>query len=240
MEEPTQKTEAKPQAKIVYTQFLLPGAILIAALVISATLIFTRNQSGSRGTAQIGGNAPQGESRPAEIKINSDDHILGDKNAKVTIVEYSDFQCSYCGKFWSETLPQIKRDFVDTGKARLIYRHYPLPFHEGAKPAAYATECANEQGKFWQMHDKIYEEQKKTPQFTVNDLKKWAAAIGLDAVKFNQCLDSEKYTQKVSDDFASGQAAGVSGTPTFFINGRKIEGARPYENFRQMIDNLLK
>jgi protein-disulfide isomerase len=231
------------ETKVSYTQFLLPGAILLAALIISGTLIFTRSQNqGTLKTAQIG-TLPQEQNKKnkiADIKVNSGDHILGNKNAKVAIVEYSDFECPFCRRFWEETLPQIRKDFIETGKAFLVYRHFPLAFHPSAKPAAYAVECANEQGKFWQMHDKIFEEQKTTPQFSANDLKKWAAAIGLDTAKFNQCLDSEKYAKRVSDDLNSGQAAGVSGTPTFFINGQKVVGAQPYENFKQVIDNLLK
>jgi len=228
------------EAKVSYTQFLLPGAILLAALIISGTLIFTRSQSqGTPKTAQIG-TLPQEQNEVADIKVNPGDHILGNKNAKVAIVEYGDFECPFCGRFWEETLPQIRKDFIETGKAFLVYRHFPLAFHPSAKPAAYAVECANEQGKFWQMHDKIFEEQKTTPQFSANDLKKWAAAIGLDTAKFNQCLDSEKYAKRASEDLDSGQALGVSGTPTFFINGQKIIGAQPYENFKQVIDNLLK
>jgi protein-disulfide isomerase len=234
--------EQNPQTgvKFPYAQFLLPGAILLAALIISGTLIFTRSQSAPK-TARLG-DLPQEQkeqSKPVDVKADFDDHILGNKNAKVTIIEYGDFQCPFCRKFWEETLPQIKKDFIDTGKARLIYRHFPLSFHPGAKPAAYAVECANDQGKFWQMHDKIFEEQKKTSQFSIDDLKKWASAIGLDAAKFNQCLDEEKYAKRVSDDFTSGQAAGVSGTPTFFINGQKIVGAQPYDNFKSVINGLL-
>lgn len=235
MEEQT----TKPETKLTHAQFLLPGAILVAAIIISATLIFTRNPGSPKGAAQIG-NAPQGQTEPVDMKVNSDDYVLGNKDAKVTIVEYSDFQCPFCEKFWEETLPQIKKQYIDTGKVRFVYRHFPLAFHSSAKPAALATECAGEQGKFWQMHDKIYEEQERTPQFAAADLKKWAVAISLDTAKFNQCFDSEKYAKKLSSDLASGQAAGVSGTPTVFINGQKIVGAQPYESFKSVIEELLK
>jgi protein-disulfide isomerase len=238
MEEQNVKTKevSKVPTGPNYTQFLLPGSILLAAILISGTLIFTRGQS-VPGTARIG-NAPQGES--ADIKINQNDHVLGNKNAKVAIVEYSDFECSFCKKFWSETLPRIKKEFIDSGKVRFAYRHFPLPIHSGARPAAIASECAAEQGKFWPMHDKIYEELGKTKQLTGDNLKEWAAAIGLDAPKFSQCFDGEKYAQKVSDDLTSGQTAGVTGTPTFFVNGQKIVGAQPYETFKQTIEGLLK
>jgi protein-disulfide isomerase len=229
----------KSNIRASYNQFLLPGAILLAALIVSGTIIFVRNQGqNTQKTAQIG-SLPQEKNKVVDVKINSEDHILGNEKAQVTIIEYGDFQCPFCRRFWEETLPQIKKDFIDTGKVRLVYRHFPLAFHAGAKPAAYAVECANDQGKFWQMHDKIFEEQKRISQFSVNDLKKWASSIGLDMAKFNQCLDSEKYAKRVSDDFVSGQNAGVSGTPTFFINGKLIVGAQPYDSFKSVINSLL-
>ncbi|MEK7153953.1 MAG: DsbA family protein [Patescibacteria group bacterium] len=242
MEEQNAKTEeASTAAKVNYMQLLLPGSILLAAILISGTLIFTRGQGGG-GAAQIG-NVPQAQNEPIDIKVNQNDHILGNKNAKVTIVEYSDFECPFCKKFWSETLPLIKKEFIESGKAHFVYRHFPLPSHSGAKPAALATECAAEQGKFWQMHDEIYKRQDgqgQSAQLTKDNLKKWAVAIGLDTAKFNQCLDSEKYSKKINDDLASGQTVGVTGTPTVFINGQKIVGAQPYETFKQAIDALLK
>lgn len=172
-----------------------------------------------------------------------DDAILGNKNAPVTIIEFSDFQCPFCRKFWKEALQQIKKEYIDTGKVKFVYRDFPLPFHPGAIPAAQAAECAKEQGKFWQMHDAIFEEQEKqgsgTIQFGAADLKTWAAKIGLSAAKFNQCLDSGKYQQEVEKDIADGSAVGVNGTPATFVNGVLVSGAQPFSVFKSAIEQAL-
>lgn len=219
-----------------------PIAIVIAGLLITGAVVFS-GKSGSEQKPTVAGTAP---TAPQEIKAVSadDDAFLGKADAPVTLIEFSDFQCPFCRKFWKDTLPQIKKEYIDTGKARLVYRDFPLDFHPGAKPAAEGTECAREQGKFWELHDAIFEEQEKqgdgTIQFTALDVKKWAAKIGLDTAKFNQCLDSGKYKQEVEKDIADGTAAGVSGTPAVFINGRIVVGAQPFSAFKIIIDEELK
>lgn len=242
-QEPKLETAAKAAVeKSPYLQLALPISILAAALLISGALFYTK--SGSKNAGQSGQAVIGDQLAKVEMKINASDHILGNKNAKVAVIEYSDFQCPFCRRFWKEALPQLKKEYIDTGKAVFVYRHYPLDFHPGALPAAKASECAAELGKFWELHDKIFQEQDKlgqgTIQFTVADIKSWAAQIGLKAGNFNQCLDSAKYDDRVSDDLKSGVAAGVSGTPTVFINGQRIVGAQPYANFKAAIDGLLK
>jgi len=174
-----------------------------------------------------------------------DDPVLGNKNAPLTIVEFSDFQCPFCRRFWKETLPQIEKDYIDTGKVQFAYRHFPLTaIHPAAVPAAQASECANEQGRFWQMHDKIFDEQEKlsaggTAQFEASDLKKWASDLGLNTTQFNQCLDSGKFTKNVTDDEQEAQKLGINGTPTIFVNGLSLVGAQPYDSFKSLIDKEL-
>lgn len=220
------------------TQLALPVAILAAALIVSGTLIYTK--SATKGNSPSVGDA----NKPVSIKLNPDDHVLGNKDAKVTIVEFSDFQCPFCRRFWVDSFPQLKSNYIDTGKAKLVYRHFPLDFHPSAVPAAKAAECASEQGKFWEMHDKIFGEQEKKGQgtvtFTVADLKNWAKDIGLGGDVFSQCLDSDKYSQRISSDLNYGTSIGISGTPTFFINGQRIVGAQPYSVFQAAIEGLLK
>ena len=162
--------------------------------------------------------------------------VLGDKNAPVTIVEFSDFQCPYCGRFFTQTLPSIKKDYIDTGKAKLVFRDFPLSFHPNAAPAAEAAECANEQGKYWGYHDKLFENQDSLSSELYLTL---AEELGLDSDKFKTCIESNKYSEEVQADFSYGAKVGVSGTPTFFINGLKLVGAQPYEAFKQMIDAEL-
>lgn len=221
-------------------KLFLPVSILLSAVLVSGTLLYVNRDKigdGAETRAQIG------QREAAGVGID-DDAMLGDKNASVTIIEFSDFQCPFCRKFWEDTLPQIKKEYIDTGKARLIYRDFPLDFHAGAEPAAEAAECAEEQDKFWEFHDRVFAEQAKqgqgTIQFGVDDLKKWAKGINLNTTKFNQCLDSGKYKDEVAKDVAEGTAAGVSGTPTVFVNGQKIVGAQPFAAFKAVIDQALK
>lgn len=190
--------------------------------------------------------SPQPQARPTnlDMKILADDDVFkGSEDAPVTIVEFSDFQCPFCRKHYTQTMPQLEQDYISTGKVKYVYRDFPLSFHPGAQSAAEAGECAEEQDKFWEYHDKIFDEQNKqgsgTVQFTVTDLKQWAADIGLDTGKFNECLDSGKYTQEVKKDFADGGAAGITGTPGFIINGKSLVGAQPYSVFQQIIEAEL-
>jgi len=174
---------------------------------------------------------------PQKVKVdNGHFSLLGDANAKVTIVEFSDFQCPYCGRFYSESLPQIEENYVKTGKVKIVFRHFPLSFHPYAQKASEATECANEQGKFWEYHNKLFENQ---GALTITDLKQYATDLGLDATKFNACLDSGKMASEVQKDFNAGQQYGVSGTPAFFVNGVSIVGAQPYAAFQQLIEQQL-
>ena len=121
-------------------------------------------------------------------------------------------------------------------RIHLVYREYPLPNHQNAKPAAEAGQCANEQGKFWPYHDRLFANQQR---LTVPDLKQHAVELGLDAARFNACVDSHKYASVVEKDIAMGNEAGVNGTPAFFINGRMISGAQPFDVFKKIIDDEL-
>ncbi len=165
-----------------------------------------------------------------------DDAVLGDENAPVTIVEFSEFECPFCAKFYDGAYQQIKEKYVETGKVKIIFRDFPLSFHANAQKAAEATECAEEQGKFWEMHDTLFENQ---ASIAVDDLKKYAVDLGLDAEAFNACLDSGKYAEEIEKDMNDGAALGVSGTPGFFINGIKLSGAQPFENFEAIIESEL-
>ncbi|MBI3032942.1 DsbA family protein [Candidatus Woesearchaeota archaeon] len=170
--------------------------------------------------------------------VSDDGYFKGAKDAKITMIEWSDFQCPFCGKFYTDTLSQIQKDYIDTGKVKLVFKHFPLSFHENAQKAAESAECAGEQNKekFWAMHDKMFENQEA---LTVVDLKKYAKELGLKEDKFNDCLGTSKYAQKVADDMQQGQKAGISGTPGFTINGVLISGAQPYENFKKVFEQIL-
>lgn len=167
--------------------------------------------------------------------VTGSDHIRGDKSAKVTLIEYSDFQCPYCNKL-EPTLEKILIDY--NGKVRLVYRSYPLiSIHQYAQKAAEAGECAADQGKFWEMHDKMFASQ---PALAVTNLKSYAKDLGLNQTQFDSCLDSGKYASRVNQQSTEAEAAGLTGTPGTFINNQFINGAYPYETFKSVIDGLIK
>jgi protein-disulfide isomerase len=167
-----------------------------------------------------------------------DDYCLGSEDAPVTIIEFSDYQCPYCQNFWQQTLPQIKSEYIDNDLVKFVYRDFPLGFHANAQKAAEATECAGDEGKFWDMHYKIFG--------TLNEwsgvadptelFNGYATELELDGDAFAECLDSGKYTEEVQADLAAGSAAGVSGTPAFFVNGVFVTGAQSFDYFKGLID----
>jgi protein-disulfide isomerase len=157
----------------------------------------------------------------------------GPKNAPVTIVEWSDFQCPFCGRV-IPTVKQIEEAYK--GKIRLAFKHQPLPFHNNAEAAAEASMAANEQGKFWEMHDKLFANQQ---QLDRPSLDRYAQEIGLNMARFKAALDSSKFKEKIQKDSAEGMKVGANGTPTFFINGQKVEGAQPFDSFKAVIDREL-
>ena len=171
---------------------------------------------------------------PPRMKIEAGDNpAKGPANAPITIVEFSDFQCPYCSRV-VPTLQKLHESYGD--KVRIVFRDLPLQMHAQAPKAAEAAACANEQGKFWEMHDKLFASQQK---LQVADLKQHAVDLGLTADTFNQCLDSGKFAESVKRDSEDGARYGLSGTPGFFINGRLLVGAQPYEAFAQVIDEEL-
>ena len=179
------------------------------------------------------------------VEIKADDRVHGSPNAPVTIVEYASMTCPHCAAFNRDVIPQLTKDYIDTGKVKLVFRDFPLmQIHPEALMSAMAVNCAGEQGKYWQFHDKVFREQYNKGDDVIRmkatDLKKWAKDIGVDQAKFDQCLDSEKFKNEVMKDKADGDAAGVQGTPTFFINGRVMGGAQQYPEYRKLIDELLK
>jgi protein-disulfide isomerase len=170
---------------------------------------------------------------PRQKIATADSPALGAASAPIELVEFSDFQCPFCYRAY----PTVKQVLSTYGsKIRLVYRNYPLPNHPNARPAAEAAQCANEQGQFWAYHDQLFANQSKLGN---DDLKAAAAALGMDAGKFNACFESHKYKARVDADMQAGNEAGVNGTPAFFINGRMLSGAQPFEEFKKVIDEEL-
>ena len=173
---------------------------------------------------------------------------IGDKRAKITIVEFTDYQCSFCARHASQTFPQIQAEYIKTGKIKYVVRDFPLDsIHPAAEKAAEAAHCAGEQGKYWEMRQRLFANQRALGP---KDLQAHAQALGLDGVKFGQCLDNGKYASLVRKNADEGQKAGVEGTPTFFLGmtsdgdsklkpAKTLRGAYPYAAFKEAIDGLL-
>ena len=250
-EEKQEKTEEKTITIKKSDLWRYSTFLLVAVVVIGGFFMFT---GGGEGT--ITGNAANNE--PSIVKASiDDDAILGDENAPVTIIEFSDYQCPFCRKFWTETFKELKTNYIDTGKVKLVYRDFPLSsLHPMAQASAEATECVHEQGgdeAYWEMHNKLFAEQNildsgsasgavtKTVVYTNDDLKSWASDLGYD---IGSCLDSGKYKSEVLKDSNDAGNAGGSGTPYFVImksgdkEGTPLSGAYPYDTFKQIIDSL--
>jgi protein-disulfide isomerase len=157
----------------------------------------------------------------------------GSVTAPIEIVEFSDFQCPFCQRAFP-TVQQVLAKYGD--KVHLVYRHFPLSIHPNARGAAEAAACANQQGKFWEYHDRLFSDPTKLSEA---DLKAHAASVGLDTTAFNACVDGRQTSAEVDKDMKDAEALGVTGTPAFFINGRSLEGAQPIEAFAQLIDEEL-
>ena len=188
-----------------------------------------------------GGGAPSG---PVRASV-ADAPTLGRVDAPVTIVEFSDYQCPFCQRFFATTLPELKKDYIETGKVRYVFRDFPLEMHAQARKAAEAAHCAGEQGKYWEMHDVLFQNQRALAPPQLAD---HARLVGVDGATFDACLSSGRQAARVDRGLADGAAAGVQGTPGFVIGrttsgdvveGTPIRGAQPLERFRQIIDHLL-
>jgi protein-disulfide isomerase len=163
---------------------------------------------------------------------------LGTPKAPVSIVEFSDFQCSFCKKFWADTLPQLEETYIQKGQAQFTYRHFAI-LGRFSEQAAQAAECSAEQGKFWEYHDMLFKNQGRGA-LTDSNLKRFAQELKLNSRTFGQCLDSGKYRKKVEGETAVGASLGLRGTPSFFVNGRLLVGAQPFAAFRLVIEEELK
>jgi protein-disulfide isomerase len=213
-------------------------AIIIISAIIGYRLFFTSNPNGK-----------------VEYTANYSS-VLGNENATVYVIEFSDYECPYCqasegtnqevisrlkegDSAWEAPIPKVIEDYVNTGKVKLVFRNFPL--HTNSKEAALAAFCAKEQDKFWEYHQLLF---KNYDALTSTDLKKYAVDLNLNLSQFNQCLDSNKYQNNIDNDMKDGDALGVSGTPTFFIGNdekgyEKVVGAQPFSDFKQIIESKI-
>jgi protein-disulfide isomerase len=177
---------------------------------------------------------PPEDKKVYTVKVGPNDAIKGNPKAAVTIVEFSDFQCPFCSRV-NPTLSKLLKTYKD--QVRVVFKHSPLAFHKDAPLASEAALAAGAQGKFWEMHDKLFANQRKLKR---PDLERYGAQLGLDMKRFKADLDNRSFKAQVDADLAQARKIGVRGTPNFFINGRKLTGARPYEQFKAKVDQALK
>ena len=178
-----------------------------------------------------------------------DDPMKGNPDAPITIIEFSDFQCPFCAKFHETTLPQLEKNYISTGKVNFVYRDFPIQsIHPNAIPAALASECADDQGKFWEMHDMIFKNQRSwqglSIEQSINTFTEYASEIALNFDEFDSCMSSVKHLEEIRNDLNDGREYGVTGTPGFFVGNEeigftKLIGAQPFSSFQRVIDGQL-
>lgn len=236
--------------------------IMVAAAVIAIALVFN-------GFAQLKGGGSGGDlqeeiekgietfiekqqeaarqeqeaaNQPQEVSgdFNDDDAVLGNPNAPVTLIEFSDYECPFCKRHFDQTMPLIKKNYIDTGKVKMIFRDFPLSFHPRAQVSAMAAECVGDElgdKAYFEYHDLLFSN--APASLTDENLKKYALQVGANEGRYNDCLSSEKFLEEVQKDLSDGQRAGITGTPGFLINNKRISGAQPYSAFEALIEEAL-
>ena len=259
--EPTYDSQT-PNKKSVPTGIIVALVAVVAVAAFFAGSYFstidsdtlTRSefqQAISNLESKIESNQPTPQQAPQPVRISlDDDPIRGDPDAPITIVEFSDFQCPFCARFHVQTLPSIIEEYIEEGKVNLVYRDFPIQsIHPNALPAAVAAECANEQGKYWEYHDTLFEKQNSWNRLDSNSaiatFSQYASDIELEQEQFDSCLQTGKYLEEVQGDLSDGRDYDVTGTPGFFIGNEdigfvKINGAQPFESFKRIIDAQLE
>lgn len=239
---------------------ILVGLLIISAFFLGSFSTKVRYLEKTTGqpilTANNGNNAPtqpapEGNGAPVKVSID-DDPVLGNKNAQVTLIDFSDYECPFCKKYFTDTYPQLKKDYIDTGKVKMIFRDLPLSFHQNAAKEAEAAECARKQGGdavYYKYHDQIFMKTSSNGTgLALDQLPTIAKDLSLNVNQFQVCLDSGEFKAEVDKDLTDAAQVGATGTPTFFIGkstgtgeieGIKVVGAQPYSTFKVIIDELL-
>lgn len=229
--------------------FWVSLSLILVGLIVGL-LLSGNNLFGTGGTSVVNSNDRPPVFDVATLKVVDasidNDPVLGVADAPITMIEFSDYQCPYCYKFWSETFPAIKEKYIDTGKVKFVYRDFPIPTHAQAQVAAESAECARSVSadgerdlNYFKMHNLIFA---GTADWAQNSaagevFTGYAKQLGLD---IKSCLDAGTMKQEVADDYAAARSYGVGGTPTFFINGKMVLGAESFENFEKVFESVLK
>jgi protein-disulfide isomerase len=236
----------------------LPISILIAAIMIGGAILFATLYKGGAAAPTTGANATSTDQNPttavtstavnpAVMTLGPRDAILGNPNAKVTLIEYGDYQCPFCAEFFSQTEPEIVQNYINTGKVRMVFRNFAFLGAESTA-AAEAAECAEDQNKLWPYHDALYTAKVADENggggeddgfYSTAELLKLGQQVGMNMATFTTCVDTDQDAALVAQDKASGTAYGINSTPSFFINGTALSGAQPYSVFQQALDAAL-
>ena len=227
--------------------------ILLAVVIIGGFVAFKGDSGGTITGNTIAAPTPSAPTTgnaaaptPSQVKVSvDDDAVLGNKEAKVALIEFTDFECPFCGRHHQQTYSQIKSQYVDAGKIKYVYRDFPLGFHQNAEPGALAAECLREQTDdetYFKYVDKIFSNQQT---LSTENYRQWAIELGADGAEYDSCISTGKYKAEVNKDLADGQAAGIRGTPGFIVLNEEtgqtwsISGAQPFEAFQSQIEAAL-
>lgn len=221
--------------QLQYSSFekkVFAGVIFFSVLIFAIAVFFINKTQSSTSIV--------GKEQAKEIlAVKSDDWVKGNPDALVTVVEYLDFECEACRVYYP-IIKQLKEEYKD--KVRFVVRHFPLPGHKNSMTSAVAVEAAGKQGKFWEMHDKLYDTQKDWGEKQVTTpsvFEDYTRQIGLDMEKYKNDINSSEVRDRINRDKSSASSLGIQGTPTFFINGEKIPNPKGYEDFKSLIDGLM-
>lgn len=222
---------------------IIPGAILLAGVIIAGAVMYSGDSKTTVEAPNLGKQtAAVSASDEAKtlLQASPGDFVLGNPQAKVTLVEFADFQCPFCEKYFHETFPQIKEKYAKTGKVKFIFRNFAFLGEESFR-AAEAARCAGDQGRFWDYHDYLYDHQRGENQGAFSDvnLKKFADTLKVDRAMFDACFDAGNYRELVKKESELGRELDVSGTPTTFVNGKAITGAVPFSTLEKEIQAAL-
>lgn len=248
------KTFNIPIPKFTYKQTGSDALLVLAIVIFSFLLgmltnkvIYLQHQLDLPAPTPAANQQALGPTPPPVVKDMKAGHlpVLGNKDAKVTVVEFSDFQCPFCEEYFTKINTQVDKEYIKTGKIKFAYRQFPLnTIHPNAQKAAEASECANAQNKFWEYHDILFKNQNtwapKTADDAAGDFTDFAGQIGLDTNQFSSCLTNDEGKKNVDDDIAVATDVQVDATPTFFVNGVRVVGAVPFDQLKQTIDAELK
>lgn len=241
---PHEHVPAEPARAGGTPAWLLPASILVAAILISGSLIYMVHGGPAAQVQDATGTTDGIAAKVTAPAAEDRDAILGKADAPVSIVQFEDFQCPFCAEYFQETESQIRQAYVESGKARIVYRHLAFLGPESVAAAA-ASECAKDQSKFWEYHDALFNAEIADGEENNGNLKRslfmqLAKDTGLDEEKFASCIDGKTYDQYVQDETRdAGTRYDVGSTPTIFVNDQKVEGAYPFTTFQQIIDSFL-